>query len=85
MEATGTGIGEYSMKTVIDIHSQSFKRYFANTSWLMGHRVLSMIVALFVGVYVARYSGPERRDELLGTAFWLKAGGAILMWIGIAR
>ena len=27
---------------------------------------------------------PERRDELLGTAFWLKAVGAILMWIGIA-
>ena len=86
----------------------------------MGHRLLSMIVALFVGVYVARYLGPERfgllsyagsfvglftalatlgldgilvrelvktperRDELLGTAFWLKAGGAILMWIGIA-
>jgi len=37
-----------------------FKRYFANTSWLMGHRILSMIVALFVGVYVARYLGPER-------------------------
>ena len=86
----------------------------------MGHRVLSMVVALFVGVYVARYLGPkrfgllsyafsfvglftalatlgldgimvrelvkapERRDELLGTAFWLKTGGAILMWIGIA-
>jgi len=86
----------------------------------MGHRVLSMIVALFVGVYVARYLGPERfgllsyagsfvglftalaslgldgimvrelvkapgrKDELLGTAFWLKAGGAIFMWIGIA-
>jgi O-antigen/teichoic acid export membrane protein len=104
----------------IDIHSKSFKRYFANTSWLMGHRVLSMIIALFVGVYVARYLGPEefgllnyaasfvglfmvlatfgldgimvrelvktpeRSDELLGTAFWLKAGGAILMWVGIA-
>ena len=27
---------------------------------------------------------PERREELLGTAFWLKAGGAILMWAGIA-
>jgi len=26
----------------------------------MGHRILSMIVALFVGVYVARYLGPER-------------------------
>jgi len=86
----------------------------------MGHRVLSMVVALFVGVYVARYLGPdrfgllsyamsfvglfmalstlgldgimvrelvktpERRDELLGTAFGIKAGGAILMWIGIA-
>lgn len=97
-----------------------FRRYFANTSWLMGHRVLRMVVALFVGVYVARYLGPERfgllsyagsfvalftalatlgldgimvrelvkaperRRELLGTAFWLKAGGAILMWIGIA-
>jgi len=102
------------------ISSQGFKRYFVNTSWLMGHRVLSMVVALFVGVYVARYLGPERfgllsyagsfvglfaalatlgldgimvrelvktperRDELLGTAFWLKAGGAILMWVGIA-
>ena len=108
------------MRTAIDIGSSGFKRYFANTSWLMGHRALTMVVALFVGVYVARYLGPERfgllsyagsfvglftafaalgldgimvrelvktperRDELLGTAFWLKAGGAILMWIGIA-
>jgi O-antigen/teichoic acid export membrane protein len=105
---------------MIPISSQGFKRYFVNTSWLMGHRVLSMVVALFVGVYVARYLGPERfgllsyagsfvglftalatlgldgimvrelvktperRDELLGTAFWLKAGGAILMFAGIA-
>jgi len=102
------------------ISLQGFKRYLANTSWIMGHRVLSMVVALFVGVYVARYLGPERfgllsyagsfvglftalatlgldgivvrelvktperSDELLGTSFWLKAGGAILMWIGIA-
>ena len=108
------------MKTAIDIRSKSFKRYFANTSWLMGHRVFNMVVSLFVGVYVARYLGPERfgllsyagsfvglftalatlglngimvrelvkapgrKDELLGTAFWLKAGGAILMWVGIA-
>jgi len=108
------------LKPFIDIHSSGFRRYFVNTSWLMGHRILSMVVALFVGVYVARYLGPERfgllsyagsfvglftalatlgldsimvrelvktperRDELLGTVFWLKAGGAILMWIGIA-
>ena len=109
----------FHMKAFSNIHSSGFRRYFANTSWLMGHRVLSIVVALFVGVYVARYLGPERfgllsyamsfvglftalatlgldgimvrelvktperRDELLGTAFWLKAGGAILMWVGI--
>ena len=108
------------MKASIDIHSTGFKRYFVNTFWLMGHRVLSMVVALFVSVYVARYLGPqrfgllsyavsfaglftalatlgldgimvrelvktpERRDELLGTAFWLKAGGAVFMWLGVA-
>ena len=40
--------------------STGFKRYFANTSWLIGHCMLSMVVAFFVGVYVARYLGPER-------------------------
>jgi len=57
------GLGEHAnagkkrqhLRAAIDIHSSGFKRYFANTSWLMGHRILSMIVALFVGVYVARY------------------------------
>lgn len=80
----------------------------------MAERIFRMAVALFVGVYVARYLGPERfgelsyvasfaglfsalamlgldgivvrelvkdesrRDELLGTAFWLKAGGAVV-------
>ncbi len=99
--------------------SPEFKKYFANTSWLMAERVLRMVVALFIGVYVARYLGPERfgllsyvnsfvslfialatlgldgivvrelvktpehRDELLGTAFWLKTAGAVLMWLAI--
>ena len=108
------------MKASLDIRSPGFKRYFANTSWLIGQRVLSMIVALFVGIYVARYLGPEQfgllnyaisfvglftalatlgldsivirelvkspecKNKLLGTTFWLKAGGAILMWAGIA-
>lgn len=79
----------------------------------MAERILRMVIALFVGIYVARYLGPEqfgtlsyaasfaglfsalamlgldgvvirelvkdesRRDELLGTAFWLKVSGAI--------
>lgn len=41
-------------------YSSGFKRYFANTSWMMGEKVIRMVVALFVGVYVARYLGPER-------------------------
>ena len=40
-------------------HHSGFRKYFANTSWLMGERVLRMVVSLFVGIYVARYLGPE--------------------------
>ena len=91
---------------------QGFMKYFKNTSWLFGEKILRMIVGLFVGIWVARYLGPEqfglfsyaqafvglftaiatlgldgivvrelvkdenRRDELVGTAFWLKVMGA---------
>jgi O-antigen/teichoic acid export membrane protein len=37
-----------------------FRNYFANTSWLLGERVLQMVVSLLVGIYVACYLGPER-------------------------
>ena len=37
-----------------------FRKYFANTSWLLGERVPRIPVSLLVGIYVARYSGPER-------------------------
>ena len=40
-------------------HHSGFRKYFANTSWLLGERVLRMVVSLFVGIYVARYLGPE--------------------------
>ena len=92
-----------------------FRKYFANTSWLLSERVLRMVVSLFVGIYVARYLGPERfgllsyalsfvwlfsslasfglddilvrelvkspeqRNNLLGTVFWLKVCGALVM------
>ncbi len=42
--------------------SPGFKRYFANTSWLMGHRMLSMVVALFVGVYIALIYVTEKAE-----------------------
>ena len=35
-------------------------RYFQNTSWMMGERFLRIIAGLFVGVWVARYLGPEK-------------------------
>jgi O-antigen/teichoic acid export membrane protein len=92
-----------------------FRKYFANTSWLMAERIFRSVLLLVVGVYVARYLGPEqfgllsyamsfvalfsaigmlgldgivvrelvkdgtKRDELLGTAYFLKLMGAILV------
>ena len=101
---------------------EEFMMYFKNTSWLFGEKILRMVIGLFVGIWVARYLGPEkfgvfsyaqslvglftviatlgldsivirelvkdesRRDELIGTAFWMKLFGAILVLIllGIA-
>ena len=45
--------------TQLKNHS-GFRKYFDNTSWLLMERIVRMIVALFVGVYIARYLGPER-------------------------
>jgi O-antigen/teichoic acid export membrane protein len=99
---------------------QGFMKYFKNTSWLFAEKILRMIVGLFVGIWVARYLGPEqfglfsyaqsfvglftafatlgldgivirelvkdesRRDELIGTAFWMKLLGAFLVLIILA-
>ena len=41
------------------LFSSEFRKYFANTGWLFFERILRMIIALFVGVYVARYLGPS--------------------------
>jgi len=99
---------------------QGFRRYFANTSWMFAEQILRMVAGLLVGIWVARYLGPEQfgifsyavafsalfsaiaklgldsivvrdlvrvpalRDIYLGTAFWLKLGGAIVMLAIIA-
>jgi O-antigen/teichoic acid export membrane protein len=39
---------------------QGFRRYFANISWMFGEQVLRIFAGLFVGIYVARYLGPEQ-------------------------
>lgn len=92
----------------------------ANTGWLFADRIIRMGVGLFVGVWIARYMGPEQfgvynyaivfvamfsalsnlgldgivvrnivrdpasKDEILGTAFFLKfAGGIITMLVSV--
>ncbi len=35
-------------------------KYFRNTSWLFAEKILRMFVSLFVGIWVARYLGPEQ-------------------------
>jgi len=41
-------------------NNQGFMKYFKNTSWLLGEKVLRLLVALFVGIWVARYLGPKQ-------------------------
>ena len=49
------------LKKIVQLkHHSGFRKYFANTSWLLGERALRIAVSLFVGIYVARYLGPER-------------------------
>ena len=49
------------LKKIVQLkHHSGFKKYFANTSWLLGERALRMAVSLFVSIYVVRYLGPER-------------------------
>ncbi|MFQ6609936.1 MAG: oligosaccharide flippase family protein, partial [Fidelibacterota bacterium] len=42
------------------LRSPGFRRYFQNTSWLIGEKLVRLFIGLSVGVYVARYLGPER-------------------------
>ena len=49
------------LKKIVQLkHHSGFRKYFANTSWLLIERALRMAVSLFVSIYVVRYLGPER-------------------------
>lgn len=41
-------------------NNQGFMKYFKNTSWLMGEKILRIVVGLFIGIWVARYLEPEQ-------------------------
>lgn len=50
---------EEKINTSINFGSDAFKKYFANTSWMFGERIIRMLVGFFVSVYVVRYLGPN--------------------------
>ncbi len=37
--------------------AEGFRKYFTNTSWLLGERVISLGITLVMGIYTARYLG----------------------------
>lgn len=95
------------------LDNNGVKRYFANTGWLFLGKIFTLGVSFFVGVYIARYLGPEnyglfnyvisfvglfaflasfgvdgivnreivkdhnKKDEILGTAFYIKIAGSV--------
>lgn len=38
---------------------EGFRRYFANTGWMFLGQLFSLIISFFIGVWLARYLGPE--------------------------
>lgn len=94
-----------------------FRRYGANTAWLFAEKIIRMFVGLFIGIWIARYLGPDqfgllnyvisfaaifgiigtfgldgiiirelvkdkaKRDIILGTAFWLRVIGSLLVML----
>ena len=48
-------------KKALDLRNhQGTMKYLKNTSWLLAEKVLRIFVGLFVGIWVARYLGPEQ-------------------------
>lgn len=50
---------EKKIKTKINFGSESFKKYFANTSWLLFEKIARLILNFFVTIAVIRYLGPN--------------------------
>lgn len=57
-------------------------KYFKNTSWLFGEKILRMLVGLFIGVWLARYLGPEQFG-LLNYSLAIIAFVGIFVYLGL--
>ncbi|WP_160060256.1 flippase [Psychromonas sp. L1A2] len=40
--------------------NKGFMKYFKNTSWLFAEKILRVFVGIFIGIWIARYLGPEQ-------------------------
>ncbi len=49
-----------NIETKINFKSETFKRYFKNTSWLFAEKILRILISFLVTVLVIRYLGPEQ-------------------------
>jgi O-antigen/teichoic acid export membrane protein len=46
--------------TKIDFRSDSFKKYFSNTSWLLIEKIIRLVLNFIVMIAVVRYLGPDQ-------------------------
>jgi len=101
------------------LEHSGFKRYFANTGWMFFGQMFSLVISFFIGVWLARYLGPEnygiisyavavvgmftfiaylgvhnillrelvkfpeKKDELMGTSFFLLLIGGLVAFISV--
>jgi hypothetical protein len=56
---------------------QGFRRYFANTSWMLAEQILRLVAGLFVGIWVARYLGPRQFGVFSYTLAFVAIFGSI--------
>ena len=49
-----------NIETRINFKSETFKKYFKNTSWLFVEKILRLLISLIVTILVVRYLGPEQ-------------------------
>lgn len=67
---------EIFLKTLKSVFaSKTFQVYFRNSSWMMAEQILRIVSAVFVGIYIARYLGPEQ----FGVLSYVLAVAAFLM------
>ena len=58
-------------------NNSGFKKYFTNTSWVLGERIIRMTTLLFITIYIARYLGPNNFGLLSYTVSFVALFSAI--------